>query len=106
MDVISTLILGLIASGLAPVGVYLTHSWIEKGRKNRAFARLKSEPLYQVGAKIDRLIIEGNDTPIMVDCEIVSMDVGRVVIASGDERMSFTGREFERLHPVFRKSGL
>ena len=46
--------------------------------------------------------ISGRDKPLLGRCRITSLKVGRMEVRSldGHQVMSFTGREFEALHPV------
>ena len=57
-----------------------------------------------MGAVLERLEISGRETPLLGRCRITSLAVGRMEVQSLDSTppvaMSFTGREFEQLHPV------
>ena len=72
------------------------------GRRRRDYRRIVAEPLIQVGTVLDRLEISGRDKPLLGRCRITSLRVGRMDVQSLDDQqvMSFTGHEFEALHPV------
>ena len=59
--------------------------------------------LVALAVALERLEISGRETPLVGRCRITSLAVGRMEVQSLDMppvAMSFTGREFEALHPV------
>ena len=91
----------LLVAFLTPVVAFVAHKWVDAGRRRRAYERLKNEPLTQVDAHIDELFTAGRDTPLMTNCYVHSLEVGRVEIRDYNGRaISFTGREMEGLFPV------
>ena len=91
----------LLVAFLTPVVAFIAHRWVDAGRRRRAYERLLHEPLTQVGAHIDELHMAGRDTPLMTNCYVYSLEVGRVEIRdSAGRAVSFTGREMEGLFPV------
>ena len=105
MEVIITITVGFIAAGLGPVAVIITNKWIEEVKRKRALGRIDNEPLYKEGAIIRELRLEGSDVPLMLDCKITSIAKGRIEIRDDTGVISFTGREFEKLHPIFQIEG-
>lgn len=98
------ILISLAVTGLAPVAVFLTGSWIERGKRRRAFARIVREPAYHVGAEIVELRAPNYTTTMMKDCKISQIEEGRVEVTDASGRvMIFSGQEFETLHPVFAK---
>ena len=93
----------LLIAALAPLAAFCSERFVEAGRRRRAYRRILREPLITVGTVLDRLEVEGRDKPLMRHCRIVSLSVGRMEVHSIGTHpvaMSFTGREFEKLHPV------
>ena len=105
MDWLSGIIIAVVVAALAPVATFITSSWIEQGKRKRAYDRLVGETLVFKGAKITRIELTGHYEPLMTDCFVSDIDVGRVEVKSwdGKEVMSFTGREFENLHLVMEQ---
>ena len=102
MDTLTGILVALTVALLAPIAAFVSERVVEDGRRRRAFARLVAEPLIQEGTVLDRLEISGRDQPLMGRCRIAALGVGRMEVHSldGQQAMSFTGREFESLHPV------
>ncbi len=99
---IEALCTALALAFLSPLAAFGASAFVEGGRRRRAYRRLASDPLVRVGATIERLEIEGLPHTAMRDCRIVEFGVGRMAVRDARGAvMTFTGREFERLHPVF-----
>ena len=93
----------LVALAVALLAAFVSERFIEAARRRRAYQRIVREPLIHVGAVLERLEISGRETPLVGRCRITSLAVGRMEVQSLDlppVAMSFTGREFEALHPV------
>ena len=100
----TVILTALIITFLSPFAMFLGSASIEKGYRKRAFKRISSDPDLKVGTRLLRIEHEGRDKPLVGRCTIIEMKVGRMVIRCKDEDalMSFTGREFEKLHPVIK----
>ena len=91
----------LLVAFLTPVVAFVAHKWVDAGRRRRAYERLLREPLTQVGAHIDELYTAGRDTPLMTNCYVHSLEVGRVEIRDHEGRaLPVTGREMEGIYPI------
>ena len=99
-----SVVIPLVVAGLSPIVVQGTHAWVEYGRKRRSFKRLLNDPFIFVGAIIEEIRADGTDRPLVGPCRITLLQFGRMEVETLDHqlRLSFTGREFERLHPVMR----
>ena len=104
MDLITTLITATVLAVFGSVTTYLTNRWIDGWRKKDAFKRLQDEPTVYPGAKLARIVDNSSGAVLMKDCRVTALEVGRMVVRSivTDEVMTFTGREFEKLHVVVR----
>ena len=103
---ITALMIGVVLAALTPLAAFATNGMVEAGRRKRAYKRLKDDPYVKKGAKISELQIEGRDTPIMTDCYIRDFKVGYMEIGKVEDgelvrAVTFTGREFEKLIPIF-----
>ena len=103
MDLVSTILIAVLVAALSPICVFVSSSWVERGKRRRAFARLVKEPLVFVGAKIEKIERGNSSQPIARECEITKMEVGRIeiLLEGGKEKMSFTGQEFETFQISF-----
>ena len=101
------IIVGIVLAVLSPFIVFATNGILEHGRRKRAYERLASDPYVKVGQRIGELQCEGRDQPIMRNCEITAFRVGMLEVTQrrspeeGDWVVTFTGREFEKLIPVY-----
>ena len=87
---------------VSPFIVFASNILINRARKARSFKRIESDPLLFVGARIERLILEGTGT-ILESAVIDKIEFGWVEVATPDgRRVSFTGIEFEKLHPIMK----
>ena len=102
MDAMTGILVALAVAALAPLAAFVSERFVEAGRRRRAYQRIVAEPLIEVDAVLHGLEISGRDKPLMGPCRITSLGVGRMEVHSldGTKAMSFTGREFEALHPV------
>lgn len=102
MDLVTTLITVTVLAVFGSVTTYLTNRWIDGWRKKDAFNRLLNEPTIAVGARLHRILDSASGVKLIGPCRITALGVGRMEVQSlkGEEVMTFTGREFERLHPV------
>ena len=104
MSTLTGILVALAVAALAPIAAFASERFVEAGRRRRAYQRIVREPLIHVGAVLERLEISGRETPLLGRCRITSLEVGRMEVHSLDSTppvaMSFTGREFEQLHPV------
>ena len=104
MDTLTGILVALTVAALAPIAAFVSERFVEAGRRRRAYRRIVAEPLIRVGTELERLEISGRDQPLLGRCRITSLAVGRMEVHSLDSTplvaMSFTGREFEALHPV------
>ena len=102
MDVIPTLIMATVLAVFGSVTTYLTNRWIDGWRKKDAYKRLFDEPTIFEGAHLHRLVDSNSGVQLLGPCRVTSLAVGRMEVATldGNQLMTFTGREFERLHPV------
>ena len=102
MSLITAVVTACLIGFLSPFVAVVSHTWVEKIRRDRAFKRLHAEPLIEEGVMLARLDLAGHYGPLMGRCKITQIEVGRMEVVSedGKEVMSFTGREFEALHPV------
>ena len=97
----------LILAILVPIASFIASAWVEKGKRRRAYKRITNDPLLYEGAKFVRLEVEGLHGPLLYEGVITLISVGRMEVVgmlnSGTRgRVSFTGREFEKLHPVMK----
>ncbi|MDE2667533.1 MAG: hypothetical protein OXI69_15440 [Acidobacteriota bacterium] len=101
MELIPTLITATVLAVFGSVTTYLTNRWIDGWRKKDAYKRLVAEPTIHVGARLTRVVDSSSGVQLMGPCEIVSLEVGRVVLRSADkkEMLPLGGRELEKLHP-------
>ena len=104
MNLVLTLILiPLLLAFVSPLIGFLAGRYIKEGERARAEARLKKEPNFYIGARIKAIYREGVAEPLMCDCEITDFRRGRVELTNHDKfsKISFTGLEFEKLHPIY-----
>ena len=99
----STIVLGLTLVFCSPFVAFFANKYIEQGRRKRAFDRLSGDKFFDDGYDIAELYIEGRETPILTDCYIDEIKPGEVVIKTrlSAKGMTFTGREFEKLYPIW-----
>ena len=107
MNIITAILIATVVAGLTPIAQQLTNTVVQGIRRKRAFARLKRERLISVGT-VFMCIRDGSGGPPLAGlCEVVDLSLGRVAIqcfaANGvgtGLKMSWTGQEFEKMHPV------
>ena len=112
MSLLIPIVISILVAGLAPLAAFATNEFVERGRRKRAYQRLKDDPYVFIGAEIDELQIEGRETPVMRNCVITNFQVGFLEISKKAKKaveggeydivVTFTGREFEKLIPVFK----
>jgi hypothetical protein len=90
-----------ILAVLIPGVTYLVNRMLEWQRKLDAFKRLQDDPRVFVGALVSKLIDGNSGAVLITDCVLEEYGVGFVVLSNKKERVSFTCREFESLHPVY-----
>ena len=98
MDILTVLLITFVS----PFVIFAANWMTERWRKRLAYKRLLNEPTIYTGAILSRLLDANSGVLLMGRCTVVSLSVGRMEIHSltDNELMTFTGREFERLHPV------
>ncbi len=90
-----------ILAVLIPGVTYLVNRMLEWQRKRDAFRRLVDDPRIYVGALVSRLIDGSSGAVLIKDCKIDEYGIGFIVLSNKKEKVSFTCREFEALHPVY-----
>ena len=109
MTLITTLVIPVIVAALVPLASFATAGIVSQGRKRRANARLRAAPLVYKGAEFSKIYIDGAGglAEICGKCYVSALEVGRVEVimlpsdGTAGDAMSFTGEEFEALHPVW-----
>lgn len=107
MDTIWTTIgVGLFMTLVSPFVAAYSAKRIEQWKKRDAYRRLTDDPHIYAGARCRAIYLDGRDEALVPQCDIVSLEVGRMVVRISDPNHpdygcehSFTGREFEGLHP-------
>lgn len=100
----------VVAGFLLPYLLSWANVRAEKGkegvRRKRAYDRLVGDNYVFEGARLVELAVFDRPEPLMRNCEIAKIGVGYVEIRSLEDGsvITFTGREFERLVPVFVSS--
>ena len=85
----------------SPLLVWMMHQLIDKAKVRKAHKRLRDEPLVFEGSRFSRLLGAAG-TPLMGPGKIARLEPGRVLVVSDDGWwMTFTGQEFEAMHPQF-----
>ncbi|MDE0382404.1 MAG: hypothetical protein OXI22_00840 [Defluviicoccus sp.] len=85
----------------SPLLVWIMHQLIDKAKIRKAHKRLRDEDLIHEGARFSRLLGAAG-TQLMGPGRIVSLEPGRVLVVSDEGAwMTFTGQEFEAMHPQF-----
>ena len=85
----------------SPILGYIAHLLIDKAKVRKAHQRLEQEPLVFEGSRFSRLLCSAG-TQLMASGRILRLEPGRVLVGSDDgRRMTFSGQEFESMHPVF-----
>ena len=89
----------------APVLGWVAHLFIDAAKVRKAHRRLETEPLVHEGARFRQLLSDGG-APLMGPGRIARLQRGRVLVVADDGReMTFTGQEFEAMHPQFDRGG-
>ena len=100
---VESFVFGIVVAVVHPfIGLFVS-KYTEKIRRERAFSRLENDPFFYVGATIKSLHVDGIEAPIMTDCIIYAVKPGEVTVQSEDVITTFTGREFEKLIPLWKR---
>lgn len=103
MDLASILVFAGTAL-VSPILGWLAHLCIDKAKVRKAHRRLRDEPLVFEGSRFSRLLGAAG-TQLMGPGRIARLEPGRVLVVSDDDAwMTFTGQEFEAMHPQFAAS--
>ena len=94
---------------LGAVGAYATlfvNVRIDHRKKKMAYHRLRDDPYVYEGIILHKIIEAGSGNTLIGRCKVLKLEVGRLVVVSSEDQalMTFTGREFETLHPVVESS--
>ena len=101
MDVISAVIISL---ALAFTGA-LAKPYVNMLAKRQALKRVNGEPLYVVGAKVDKVIEPTSNALLMRNCVIEDISYGRILLRDEKGRLlPLTVQEFERCHAVMEET--
>ena len=95
-------LIAFVAFGLlSPILGWLAHLVIDKAKVHKAHKRLDDEPLVFEGSRFRRLLCTAGST-LMGPGMIAELELGRVMVVSDEgDRMTFSGQEFEAMHPVW-----
>ena len=114
MGSMGSIVVAFTVALLTPLAAFLASSWVEYGRRKRAYDRLYAGGV-RVGMEIDELISLDRDEYVVGPCVVTKFEVGEITLKllgkgkKHDYWVTFTGREFERLVPVvvtpYRETG-
>lgn len=104
--ILTTIGVGVFMTLVSPFIAAYSAKRIDHQKKEDAYQRLVKDPHIRVGATCRAIYLSGRDQALVPRCDIVSLEVGRMVVRITDPdhpdhgcEHSFTGREFEALHP-------
>ena len=104
-SVATALIIPVVLTALTPLVTFFVSRYTTEGQRARAEARLRREPNFHKGARIRAIYRPGVSEPLLENCYVSDFQRGRVEIRTRDgQAISFTGLEYERLHPVYELS--
>ena len=79
---------------------------LTKQRQTWALARVSGEPRIFVGARLRSLQETGRDSPVLENCTITSLELGRIELQDDDGLVTtFTNEEFEKMIWIFEVKG-
>ena len=96
-------LMGIAVAVVHPFVNFFVQRWLEALRRKAAFDRLNNDPCFYKGADIAYLYVEGKEEPILTNCVVSDVKPGEVIIRKENLRMTFTGREFEKLNPIWKR---
>lgn len=100
---LNTIFLAVLIGAISTVVAFIIEIRLDQVRKKRAYDRIVNEPLLEEGVELRGIKQAGCDGWLVGPCIITSISVGRVEVETQNavtkERISFTGRELESLHP-------
>ena len=112
-SVMTTIGIGLFMTLVSPFVASFSARQINNWKKKDAYARLSNDPHIYVGAQCRAIYIDGRESPLVPRCVIRQLEVGRMVVRITEPdhpdygcEHTFTGREFEALHPRMEPSGI
>ena len=107
--VLITLVAGLASASLTPWFASLLADYVTRGSskaaKQRAFERVRDNPLCCKGARLSALFIDGAGgfAKVMGECKITALKQGYIEVTEfvTKNRMCFTLKEYESFHPIY-----